>query len=117
MKNLMITVAALIALAAPAAAFELGATGVNVDNTVELSYDFETETRGATWDVNVNYAFGENILAYAETDFNLEDFEYTGLDVGVIYQTPIEALTVDTYATFDDEWTNTNLVVAVTAKF
>lgn len=87
MKKIILAAFAAFALAGQASAFELGKTGVFLDNTTTLEYSLEnSDWNTTTHELNLNYTL-ENapLTVYALTEVDLRDVEFAGLEVGVDY--------------------------------
>lgn len=117
MTKLLLTTAALFALATPALAIELG-NGFAFDNTVTLEYSVEAEDTTATYEADLNYQLNDQTSLYAYTEVDLEDVDFTGLDVGVNF-TPAQLSAVEFTAEvqFDDELHYDELVLSAEVNF
>lgn len=117
MKNLLITTAALVVLAMPAAALDLG-NGFTLDNTVGVDYSVEGDAFTTLYEGEVSYNVTDEVRLYAYTDVDLQDVAFTGVDVGAEYS-PASAqyLTLTAEAQFDDSINYTDLVLSAELSF
>lgn len=117
MKTLLITTAALVALAMPAAALDLG-NGVAFDNTVSVDYSVEGDSFTTLYEGEVGYSVTEEVRVYAYTDVDLQDIAFTGVDIGAEY-TPATAkfVTLSAEAQFDENIEYTDLVLSAELSF
>lgn len=117
MKNLLITAAVLTMLAAPAMATDLG-NGFALDTTVSTEYSVEQGKLSAFYEGQLNYAIGSGFSAYAYTEVDLRDPEFTGLDLGVEYNaSELEAVTLAAEVQLDDKLEYSDLVLKAELEF
>lgn len=86
MKSVMIAAAAIFGFAGTAMAFELGQTGVFLDNTTTAAYSVEAGEFTASHEFNLNYDLSDKATVYALTEVDLGNPEFAGLEVGIDYR-------------------------------
>lgn len=117
MKNLLITAAAVTTLAAPAMAADFG-NGFALDTTVSAEYSVEQDNLSAIYEGQLNYAIGKGFSTYAYTEVDLRDPEFTGLDLGIEYNSyELEALTIAAEVQLDDSLEYSDLVLKAELEF
>lgn len=117
MKNLLITSAVLALFATPSLALDLG-NGLAWDNTVTAEYSVETEIFTSVYETEFNYSFDNGLVAYAQTEIDLQAVDFTGLDLGLEYvPAKFNKLTVTTEAQFDSDLNYTDVVLTAEVKF
>ena len=117
MKNVLIVSALLATLATPSLAFDLG-RGFVLDNTVTAEYSVETDVFTSIYEAEVNYVFDNGVLAYAQTEIDLQDIDFTGLNLGVEYApVAFNELTLNTEVQFDSDLNYSDLVLTAEVKF
>lgn len=117
MKKILLTTAALFTLATPALAIDLG-NGWAFDNTVTLEYYVEAEDTDATYEAKLSYAVGAEVSLYAYTEVDLEDVDFTGLDLGVNYAPEqLKYLNFNAELQLDDELSYNELVLTAEVSF
>lgn len=117
MKKLLITSALFAVLATPTLAFDLG-RGFVLDNTVTAEYSVETEVFTTLYEAEVNYAFDNGVLAYAQTEIDLQDVDFNGLDLGLEYvPAELDQLTLTTEVQFDSDLNYSDVVLTAEVKF
>jgi hypothetical protein len=117
MKKLLITTAALFALATPALAIDLG-NGWVFDNTVTLEYFVEAETTAATYEAELSYALNTEVTLYAYTEVDLKDVDFTGLDLGVNYAPDqLKYVNFNAEVQLDDKFSYNELVLTAEVRF
>jgi hypothetical protein len=117
MKKLLITTAALFALATPALAIDLG-NGWAFDNTVTLEYFVEAEETEATYEAELSYSLSDQLYVYAFTEVDLRNVNFDGLDLGVNYSpAQIEYLNLNAEIRLDDELSYDELVLTAEVRF
>lgn len=117
MKNILITTAALITLAMPAAALDLG-NGFTFDNTVGVDYSVENDAFTSLYEGEVSYNVTDEVRLYAYSDIDLQDVAFTGIDLGAEYS-PASAtyVTLTAEAQFDENVEYTDLVLSAELSF
>jgi hypothetical protein len=117
MKNtLFAAVAALFAMTTTAMAFDV-APNLAFDNTIEAVANVEAaEDFTLEYTANVNYAITSDVLVYAETEVDVRDPDFVGMEAGIDW-TAAEGLTLSAYATVDDEFKNEQMFVSAAFTF
>ena len=117
MKKLLLTTATMFALATPALAVDLG-NGWAFDNTVTLEYFVEAEDTDATYEAELSYAWGSEVTLYAYTEVDLEDIDFTGLDLGVNYAPEqLKYVNFNAEVQLDDDLSYDELVLTAEVRF
>lgn len=117
MTKLLLTTAAVFALATPALAIELG-NGFAFDNTVTLEYAVEAEDTVATYEADLNYQLNDEVSLYAFTEVDLQDVDFTGLDLGVDYSpAKLSAVQFNAEIQLDDQLRYDELVLSAEVSF
>lgn len=117
MKKILLTTAALIALASPALAVDLG-NGWAFDNTVTFDYYVEAEDTTAIYEGELSYQVNDEVKLYAYTEVDLEDVHFDGLDLGVNYApTQVKYINFNAEVQLDDELNYDELVVTAEVSF
>ncbi len=117
MKKILLTTAALVALASPALAVELG-NGWAFDTTVTLDYYVESEDTVATYEGELNYQVNDEVKLYAYTEVDLEDVHFDGVDLGVNYSpAQVQYLNLNAEIQLDDNLEYNEFVVTAEVSF
>jgi hypothetical protein len=117
MKKILLTTAALVALASPALAVELG-NGWAFDSTVTLDYYVEAEDTVAVYEGELNYQVNDEVKLYAFTAVDLEDVHFEGIDLGVNYApAQVQYLNFNAEIQLDDNLDYSELVVTAEVSF
>lgn len=117
MKKLLFITAALTTLAAPALAVELG-KNLTLDSTVTAEYSVEASKFSALYEVELNYELSPSLVAYAYTDVDLRDADFTGLDLGLEYVNPAHSnMTFNAEVQLDDNLEYSDVILAAEVKF
>ena len=121
MKKYLLALATALMLPVSAFAFELGNTGISIDNEVESSWSVDNETYGLTLESGVTMPLWI-LEANVNADFNIKNWiedegdMYQGLDLGVDYNvTDFMKLEVDTG--LDTDWEMEDVVFSATVSF
>jgi opacity protein-like surface antigen len=85
MKTFALATITAFTFATAASAAELGNTGISLNAEGEVYYDFDAEDFAATLTPSLGYSFGVIDLT-AETEFNLRDIEFTGIEWTAEYE-------------------------------
>lgn len=117
MKNLLITSAVLAAFATPSLAVELG-KGFAYDSTITAEYSVETENFTTVYEGELNYDLSTGLKVYAYTAVDLQDIDFTGVDIGLEYvPTKFDKLTITTEAQFNADLEYSDLIITAELKF
>ena len=117
MKKILLTTAALVALASPALAVDLG-NGWAFDSTVTLDYYVEAEDTSAVYEGELSYQVNGEVKLYAFTAVDLEDAHFNGLDLGVNYApAQVQYLNFNAEVQLDDELNYNELVLTAEVSF
>lgn len=117
MKKILLTTAALVALASPALAVDLG-NGWALDNTVTLEYFVEAEDATAAYEAELNYQVTDEVKLYAFTEVDLEDVRFEGVDLGVNYApAQVEYVNFNAEIQLDDSFDYQELVLTAEVTF
>ena len=117
MKNLLITSAVLAAFATPSLAVELG-NGFAYDTTLTAEYSVEADTFTTPYEGELNYDLAAGLKAYADTTVDLQELDFTGVDLGLEYvPAKFDKLTITTEAQFDADLEYSDLVVTAELEF
>ena len=121
MKKYLLALATALMLPVSAVAFELGSTGISIDNSVEASWSVDNEDYDLTLESGVTvpiWVMSGNVNA----DFNIgnwiedEGDMYQGLDIGLDYSiNQWMMLEVDTG--MDTDWEMEDIVLSATINF
>jgi long-subunit fatty acid transport protein len=85
MKNLFaLTAAAVVATATSAYAIEIGG-GLVLDSTTTIKYEVEAADYTADQEFELSYTVMEGLKAFAYTETNLRDINFTGVSLGGRY--------------------------------
>lgn len=120
MKSIMLATVALFGFAGASAAFELGQTGVFLDNTSTATYSVEASDFTATHEFNLNYAVSDNATIYALTEIDLKDPTFAGLEVGVDYRVwskNANEVNLNAYVLTDKDFGYSDAIVELEVKF
>lgn len=120
MKSIMLATVALFGFVGAASAFELGQTGVFLDNTTTATYSVETDVFTAVHELNLNYDLGAKTTAYALTEVNLEDPAFAGLELGVDYRAwaqDANEVNLNAHVLLNEDLDYTDTVVELEVKF
>ena len=117
MKNVLLTTAAMLALASPALAMELG-NGWAFDNAVTIEYSAEAKETAATYEADLNFQLNDEVSLYAFTEVDLQDVAFDGADLGVSY-TPAQltAVTLNAEVQLDNELRYDEFVMSAKLSF
>ena len=117
MNKILVTTVALVALTSPAMAIDLGNSWA-FDNTITLEYFVEAEDTQATYEAELNYAFNDQLYAYAYTGIDLTDVNFEGLDLGVNYApAQLKYVNFNAEVRLDDKLSYNELVVSAEVNF
>ena len=121
MKKYLLALATALMLPVSAFAFELGNSGISIDNEVESSWSVDNETYGLTLESGVTMPLWI-LEANVNADFNIKNWiedegdMYQGLDLGVDYNvTDFMKLEVDTG--LDTDWEMEDVIFSATVSF
>lgn len=112
--------AAAFALTATAAsAFEIGDTGLLVNNSIVAEYDTSTEVLATTYTPELRYIALEGVSIYMNTEFDLQDPAFNGVTVGAEYAPGAGELDLITYvkATSDADLQFNGVIVGAELNF
>jgi hypothetical protein len=115
MKTL-ITAAALILTTTGASAFDI-TEQLALNNTIDLEYSVEAEDFTIDYEVELAYNFANDFTAYAVTDFDLRDVDFTDLEVGIDYVVPGNDLTFTTAVLLDENLEYTDVELRASFSF
>ena len=121
MKKYLLALATALMLPVSAFAFELGSTGISLDNEVETSWSVDNEEYGLTLESGITVPVWI-LSANVNADFDIKNWiedegdMYQGLDIGVDYNVnQWMMLEVDTG--MDTDWEMEDVVLSATVKF
>lgn len=115
-KTLIAASALALSFGTAASAFELGNSWA-LDSTVSATYDVENESLSTGFETELNYTFPNTMVMYASTSFDLQDPDFTYLDVGLRYEFGNPDVTLDAWVSLDDNLEYENAFVGVTWDF
>jgi hypothetical protein len=84
MRNIIAMLAALTVSTTAAQAIDLG-KGFAIDSTTTFTYQVEAEDYVANQELELTYLVRNGFTAFAYTQTNLRDVNFTGLDIGARY--------------------------------
>jgi hypothetical protein len=117
MRNLLLATTAIFAFAGTANAFDLG-NGFRLDNTVEFVYSVETQTFTSTYEPELSYAFAPDWRVFALTEFDLQDINFEGLELGIEWAPAAYSFATFTATAFFDNGMNyTDIEVMLEIRF
>lgn len=120
MKMTVVAAIAAFALTATAAsAFEIGATGVQLNNDFVAEYDTGTEAFTTTVTPELRYIAMESVSVYASTALDLQDPSFNGVTFGAEYVPGFGNLDLTAYAkaTSDADFNFDSVTLGVEFKF
>lgn len=122
MRNILLSTIAFAAVgmfsATSAYAFDFGNSGVALDSRVELTYETKAEEFEATYEANLNYEFMTDLTVYVETEVDLAEPEFTGVDTGLSYEpAQFDGLEAWVEASFDEDFENDAVTIGVAYEF
>lgn len=109
---------AMIAIAMPAAAFQLGSSQFRLDNEFESIYSVENKEFTTTLETELNFSPVQDVKFYSLAYFDLNQSELVGTEWGVDY-TPsqLKGLTATTAVITDRDFEYVDTIVAIEYKF
>ena len=121
MKKYLLALATALMLPVSAFSFEIGSTGISLDNEVETSWSVDNEEYGLTLESGITVPVWI-LSANVNADFDIKNWiedegdMYQGLDIGVDYNVnQWMMLEVDTG--MDTDWEMEDVVLSATVKF
>ena len=119
MKKLLLATAALLALGSAAGAVDLGQTGVQLNSTLVVEFDTTADLWTTTYTPQLRYVIADGLSTYIETDYDLQDIDFTGATVGLEYYPGIGKLDLMTYvkSTSDADFEFDTAIVGAELKF
>lgn len=119
MKTVMIATAALLAFASAASAVDLGKTGVQLNSQLVVELDTEDSVWTTTYTPQLRYVIAEGVSTYIETDYDLQDINFTGATAGVEWYPGVHNLDLVTYvkATSDEDFKFDAVIVGAELNF
>lgn len=117
--TVLAAVAALAMTATAASAFEIGATGLQLNNDFVAEYNTGTEVFTTTLTPELRYIPMESVSVYASTAFDLQDPAFNGVTLGAEYVPGVGGLNLVTYveATSDADFNFDAVTLGVEFKF
>lgn len=113
------TTVAALSLGTAASAYELGETGINLDNEVTLGYEANDGIVYGAYELNINKTWND-FTVYTEFDAVYangdETVTFQGTEIGMEYQVD-EHLELKSFGTFDSDFDNVGFHVEAVVKF
>ena len=117
MKKLLITIAALVMLATPSLALELG-KGFALENDINASYTLDAKDFAISDKLELSYSVTSDAKVYLDSTLDLQDIDFNGANLGVEYvPASFNKLTLNAEAQFDQDLEYTDTVVYAELKF
>lgn len=117
--TVLAAITAVVLTTTSASAFEIGATGIQLNNDFVAEYNTGTETFTTTLTPEVRYIPMESVSVYASTELDLQDPAFNGVTIGAEYVPGLGNLDLTTYAktTTDADFNFDAFVVGVQLSF
>jgi hypothetical protein len=114
MRNIIAMLAALTVSTTAAQAIDLGKSFA-IDSTTTFTYQVEAEDYVANQELELNYLIRNGFTAFAYTQTNLRDVNFTGLDIGARYT--LNNFEVESAVQLDADLEYTEAYVSLEIKF